>query len=107
MKETMPLKTRLYIIKRDRNTCQYCGKKGIFIFRYGKPTVIENPKNIDLIEFENYNGLDVIPFEIDHILPRFYGGNNNPDNLVLSCRKCNRRKGYGNRQNDKKNYIHK
>jgi 5-methylcytosine-specific restriction endonuclease McrA len=97
-KHSIPLNVRLYVIKRDKNTCQYCGKKGIFIFRYDKPTVVENPNHIELEEGVNFNGSGVIPFEIDHILARFNGGNNNPDNLALSCRKCNKRKGWKNGQ---------
>ena len=32
------------------------------------------------------------PFEIDHKLPRSRGGANDPDNLAVACRPCNRRK---------------
>ena len=92
-KKSIPITVRLYVIKRDKNTCQYCGKRGIFIFRYGKPTVVEKSGNIELNEYTHYNGSKVIPFEIDHILARFNGGENNPDNLALSCRKCYRKKG--------------
>ena len=31
--------------------------------------------------------------EIDHVVPEYHGGEGTPDNLVLACRPCNRRKG--------------
>ena len=73
-------------------TCQYCGKIGIKIFRWGKPCVVENPTKIYLDSKENYNDRSLIPFEIDHLIPRIKGGTNDIDNLTLSCRKCNRGK---------------
>jgi 5-methylcytosine-specific restriction endonuclease McrA len=30
--------------------------------------------------------------DLDHVLPKSLGGTDNPDNLVLSCRRCNQRK---------------
>ena len=82
------------VIKRDSSTCQYCGKVGVFMMRFGKPAVLENPKNINLSGMDFYNGSDVIKFEIDHIIPVIQGGMNIVDNLILSCRKCNRSKGW-------------
>lgn len=32
------------------------------------------------------------PFEIDHIIPRIRGGENILENVVVSCRRCNRAK---------------
>jgi hypothetical protein len=32
------------------------------------------------------------PFEIDHIHPRSKGGKNDPENLIVACRPCNRAK---------------
>lgn len=36
----------------------------------------------------------LIDLEFDHVVPEFRGGSNDPENIVLSCRPCNRRKGY-------------
>ena len=83
----------LKIIERDKNVCKWCGKIGTFIYRYDKPCVIENPGGIELPGMGSYNGNDVIPFEIDHVVPVFYGGTDDKSNLTLSCRKCNRAKG--------------
>ncbi len=39
-----------------------------------------------------YCGATEGPFEIDHIYPRSKGGNNDPSNLMVACRPCNRSK---------------
>ena len=57
-------KTRVEIFKRDKFTCQYCGRSA--------PEVI---------------------LEIDHIKPVAEGGTNDVINLITSCRDCNRGKG--------------
>lgn len=56
--------SRRNIFERDRNTCQYCGK------RFSKPDLT-----------------------IDHVLPRSRGGRDTWENLVLACVRCNLRKG--------------
>lgn len=52
------------ILARDRNRCQYCGKKG-------------TPFDLTL----------------DHIMPRSRGGKMVAENLVTACQICNNRKG--------------
>lgn len=66
MAERKPLskKTRFEVFKRDRFTCQYCGRMS--------PDVI---------------------LEVDHIKPVVNGGTNKMINLITSCRDCNRGKG--------------
>lgn len=56
--------TRFEVFKRDRFTCQYCGRMA--------PDVI---------------------LEVDHIKPVAEGGTNDFLNLITSCRNCNRGKG--------------
>lgn len=56
-------KLRFEIFKRDKFTCRYCGGKS--------PSVI---------------------LEVDHIVPRSSGGNDDQMNLVTSCFSCNRGK---------------
>jgi 5-methylcytosine-specific restriction endonuclease McrA len=56
--------TRRNLYKRDRNTCQYCGRR---------------PGTSEL--------------SIDHVLPRSRGGKSTWQNCVLACMRCNRRKG--------------
>ena len=60
---TLPKTVRFEIFKRDKFTCQYCGKSA--------PDVI---------------------LEIDHIIPVAKGGTNEIMNLVTACRDCNRGK---------------
>jgi hypothetical protein len=36
---------------------------------------------------------DVLPFQLDHVIPRKHGGPTNADNLALSCLSCNAHKG--------------
>ena len=55
---------RFEVFKRDRFTCQYCGRKA--------PEVV---------------------LEVDHIVPVSKGGGNELMNLVTSCFDCNRGKG--------------
>jgi hypothetical protein len=57
-------KTRFEVFKRDKFTCQYCGRMA--------PDVI---------------------LEVDHIKPVAKGGDNDILNLITSCRDCNRGKG--------------
>ena len=66
MADRKPLskKTRFEVFKRDKFTCQYCGKSA--------PDVV---------------------LEVDHIKPVAEGGTNDMVNLVTSCFDCNRGKG--------------
>lgn len=56
--------SRFNIYLRDRNTCQYCGRK--------------------------FPRTDL---NLDHVLPRSQGGSSRWENVVCSCHECNRRKG--------------
>lgn len=56
--------SRYNIYARDRNTCQYCGRK-----------------------------LPRQELNLDHVIPRSQGGKTNWENVVCSCLACNRRKG--------------
>lgn len=56
--------TRRSVYARDKNTCQYCGKK-----------------------------LSVQTRTIDHVIPVGRGGHSSFENCVTSCRKCNLKKG--------------
>jgi len=56
--------SRFNIYGRDRNTCQYCGKK------FARSEL-----------------------NLDHVVPRSQGGLSRWENVVCSCHVCNRRKG--------------
>ena len=60
---SIPKGIRFEVFKRDKFTCQYCGREA--------PDVI---------------------FEVDHIVPVVEGGDNELLNLITSCRDCNRGK---------------
>lgn len=57
------------------------------------------PEDIDRIMSEQnrrcyYCEIQLIDkFHRDHVIPLFKGGNNNPDNIVITCPKCNLSKG--------------
>ena len=53
---------RFDVLEKDNFTCQYCGAKA-------------TDENVLL--------------EIDHIIPVSKGGDNNIENLITSCKKCN------------------
>ena len=55
--------TRHNVFERDKNTCQYCSK---------------------VLPREQLN--------LDHVIPRDYGGKTTWENIVCSCIKCNTRK---------------
>lgn len=68
-------KARFEIFERDNFTCQYCGK---------------TPPEVTL--------------HVDHIIPVYEGGTNDPENLRTSCSDCNLGKGkktLGKQVNDK------
>ena len=56
--------SRHNIFARDKNTCQYCGKK--------------------------FPRADL---NLDHVIPRSQGGSSSWGNVVCSCHQCNRKKG--------------
>lgn len=63
-RKSLSKKIRFEIFKRDKFTCQYCGKQ---------------PPDIVLV--------------VDHINPVALGGNNDEMNLITSCESCNQGKG--------------
>ena len=56
--------SRFNVFSRDKNTCQYCGK------RFPRPEL-----------------------NLDHVIPRSRGGLSTWENVVCSCFTCNREKG--------------
>ena len=59
--------TRLHVVHRAQNCCEYC--------RIAQ----------ELIPFH--------PFHVEHIIAKQHGGNDEPDNLCLACDRCNAYKG--------------
>jgi len=60
----IPAKMRFEVLKRDKNTCVYCGRKS--------PDIV---------------------LHVDHVVAVALGGTNSLSNLVAACEDCNRGKG--------------
>ena len=86
----MPLELRLEVLRRDKETCQICGKVADSISE-SHGTAYERNKNFDKRKHHSWE--EYIPFEIDHILALSNGGETELSNLQLLCQKCNRSKG--------------
>jgi 5-methylcytosine-specific restriction endonuclease McrA len=56
------LKMRFYILTRDGFKCKYCGRSP---------------------------ATDQVILQVDHVVPRKLGGDENENNLVTACRDCN------------------
>lgn len=63
------LALRISVWLRDEKKCHYCGK------------ILSKPGN---------KGSRVT--QVDHIIPHSAGGSDEPDNLVIACKTCNRAK---------------
>ncbi len=62
----IPTKTRREVFKRAANLCEYCfGSEDFALYSH----------------------------EVDHIIPRKYGGGNELENLALACPVCHENKG--------------
>lgn len=96
MRRRLNKDVRLFVIERDNYTCQYCGKKGIPVIRFGYPAVIEviRPDNIltPITDYSIWNGDSVLAFHFDHVIPHHFGGSDDVENIRLSCRHCNESK---------------
>jgi 5-methylcytosine-specific restriction endonuclease McrA len=55
--------------------CAYCPKVGRVSWRY------------------TYGWPQIVDLELDHVIPERHSGPSTADNIVLACRRCNRRKG--------------
>lgn len=63
----LPKMLRWYIIEKFNYTCQYCNRR----------------------HHESKIGPDKRPWHIDHVIPLSRGGVDGPENLTLSCERCN------------------
>ena len=82
--------TREKIAERDGGFyCHYCGCVLIKDNRLARK--VEQNGNITITSYEFPS--DQKQITVDHVVPRYYGGKHNIDNLVLSCKSCNSSKG--------------
>lgn len=80
-------------VKFDMQKMQNSDIQGI---QYQQGTLFEKEVMEYLLEKWNhkcmYCGIEDVPFEKEHLIPRSRGGSNRISNLGLSCRKCNQAK---------------
>lgn len=96
MRKSIPHHIKRRVIERDGCTCVYCGKIGFYKETVRGPQVFEFKKEFFFSHGHSPDRYGVernIPFDFDHKVPVFNGGNNSLENVVLSCRRCNRSKG--------------
>lgn len=75
--------SRRNLFKRDRHTCQYCGRKA---------RTVNVGHRHDSMAGHLHGQLSVEDLTIDHVLPRSRGGTSTWENCVLACLACNTRK---------------
>ena len=90
--DRLPIKKhRLEIIERDGYNCRFCGipvissgtRKAITT-AYPDAAYWRSQKNLD-----QHAALQCLWLQFDHILPHCWGGESEPDNIVITCAPCN------------------
>ncbi len=76
--------SRRNIYKRDRYSCQYCGRQGRFAG--------EQHRDSETMVSLGHGCLSIEEMTLDHVLPRSRGGTSTWENCVLACLDCNKRK---------------
>jgi hypothetical protein len=69
-RKSVPYAIRWFLIQQANYTCTYCGRRN----------------------YSSRVGPDNRPWHLDHAIPLARGGEDAPENLVLSCEMCNLRK---------------
>lgn len=86
MTSTTKKKMRSILAERDGWVCKYCGMNLVpdsEVEKYTTSSVFGGVILLDGYDFP----------QLDHVFPRSKGGENTIENLVLSCGKCNMKKG--------------
>ena len=85
--------SRRNVFKRDRFTCQYCGRQGRSQFwnghEAGESEFNSAPRSQGNRPRRQPGGDELT---IDHVVPRAQGGESSWTNCVLACLECNKRK---------------
>ena len=84
--------SRRNVFKRDRFTCQYCGRQGRMIWNDFTDTNSRSNQKRTLGEQTGSAGPGSEELTIDHVVPRAQGGVSSWKNCVLACVGCNTRK---------------
>lgn len=91
-RKNIPISLQLKVFHRDHYTCRYCGKPTIFI---GILRLMSLEFPDDFPYHKNWKWKNTHPayWELttscDHKIPVARGGDNNIENLVTACYKCN------------------
>jgi len=84
--------SRRNVFKRDRFTCQYCGRQGRSVQNALGDNGSRPNQGTSLGEQTGNAGPGGEELTIDHVTPRAQGGVSSWDNCVLACMECNTRK---------------
>ena len=84
--------SRRNIFKRDRFTCQYCGRQGRSLQNAFTVNGSRSSQRKSLGEPTGHAGPGSEELTIDHVLPRAQGGTSTWENCVLACIECNAKK---------------
>ncbi len=91
-RNNIPPSEQIKVFLRDNFTCRYCGKRTIFTQTL-RVISIKLPKTFPYHPNWKWNNIHPAYWELasscDHLTPVARGGNNNHDNLVTACYKCN------------------
>lgn len=82
--------SRRNVFKRDRFTCQYCGRRGGAIAKSQNESHHERSQS-SAVQTDG-SRLTREELTIDHVFPRSQGGTSTWENCVLACVTCNLRK---------------
>ena len=84
--------SRRNIFKRDRFTCQYCGRQGRSVQNAFTAIRSRSHQRKPLGDQTGHSGPGSEELTIDHLLPRAQGGTSTWENCVLACVECNAKK---------------
>ena len=82
--------SRRNVFKRDRFTCQYCGRQGRFVWNAANSANGSEPDAAAGTNRRSQPGSEELT--IDHVIPRAQGGTSTWTNCVLACIECNAKK---------------
>ncbi|MBU4222615.1 MAG: HNH endonuclease [Euryarchaeota archaeon] len=91
-RDTIPESRQIQVFFRDKFTCQYCGKRTVFIGTLRVISIL-SPKEFPYHPHWKWNETHPAFWELtsscDHLVPVARGGKSNIDNLVTACYMCN------------------
>lgn len=92
---SIPTRVAREVIQRDGYFCRFCGvpvihPKAQAVLRKSYPSAVRwGPGNLD-----KHTAFQALDLDLDHVIPRSLGGQNTPDNLIVTCAPCNCGRGH-------------